>query len=175
VAAGEEVPARTPPIYGEMRHWLAMQKEERDRKRPACPLVFHYLGRPIESHIKGWKEACRRVGVPGLLFQDLRRSAVRNMERAGFPRKLAMSISGHKTEAVYRRCDIVSPEDLKIARAKMERYVEQQQAETAVGGLQTCSYPIPGQAGVYQLNSSGSLSHWPRLLSWRELCAPPAS
>lgn len=40
-----------------------------------------------------------------------------------------MSISGHKTEAVYCRYDIVSPEDLKIARAKMENYIQQQQPE----------------------------------------------
>jgi hypothetical protein len=41
------------------------------------------------------------------------------MERDGFPRKLAMSISGHKTEAVYRRYDIVSAEDLKLVKSKM--------------------------------------------------------
>jgi hypothetical protein len=41
------------------------------------------------------------------------------MERDGFPGKLAMSISGHKTEVVYRRYDIVSAEDLKLAKSKM--------------------------------------------------------
>ena len=100
------------------RRTVTSDEEERDRYWPAGPLVFYYLGRPIGSHIKGWKEACRRLGVPGLLFHDLRRSAVRNLERAGFPRKLAMSISGHKREAVYLRYDIVSPEDLKIARSQ---------------------------------------------------------
>jgi len=48
------------------------------------------------------------------------------MERAGIPRKIAMSISGHKTEAVYRRYDIVSPQDLKLAAAKMDAYMERQ-------------------------------------------------
>ena len=39
------------------------------------------------------------------------------------PRKVAMAITGHKTEAVYRRYDIVAPEDLKMARRKMEHYL----------------------------------------------------
>jgi integrase len=115
--------SRTLPIYGDMRECLLMQKAERDQNWPACALVFHYLGRPIGSHIKGWKTACQAAGLPDLYFHDLRRSAVRNMERAGIPRKVAMSISGHKTEAVYRRYDIVSPQDLKIAAAKMENYL----------------------------------------------------
>jgi integrase len=125
--------ARTLPVYGEMKHWLAMQKQERDQKWPDCQHVFHYLGRPIGSHVKGWREACERAGVPALFFHDLRRSAVRNMERASFPRKLAMSISGHKTESVYRRYDIVSPEDLKLARAKMESYLDQRQSQAGGG------------------------------------------
>src|SRR5205809_7908877 len=71
---------------------------------------------------KAWASACRRTGIPGLLFHDLRRSAVRNMERAGIPRKMAMAISGHKTEEVYRRYAMVSPRDIRDAAAKMERF-----------------------------------------------------
>ena len=46
------------------------------------------------------------------------------MERAGIPRKLAMEISGHKTESIYRRYDIVSSRDLRNAATKMEAYQE---------------------------------------------------
>jgi integrase len=99
-------------------------KAEHDQHWPTCPLVFHYLGRPIGSHLKGWKKACESAEMPDLHFHDLRRSAIRYMERAGIPRKVAMAISGHRTEAVYRRYDIVSQQDLKIAAAKMEHYLE---------------------------------------------------
>ncbi len=116
---------RTLPIYGEMLHWLVMAKEILDQKFPDCPWVFYNdQGQRIQSFYKAWASACERAGVPGLLFHDLRRSAVRNMERAGIPRKVAMAISGHKTECVYRRYDIVAQRDLTNAAARMERYLE---------------------------------------------------
>ena len=113
------------PIYGDMKHWLEMQKAPRnqDKKYSGCPWVFHFRGRRIGSHLKGWHKACKDVGLVGLLFHDLRRSAVRNMERAGIPRKIAMGISGHKTESVYRRYGIVSRQDLATAAARMEAYL----------------------------------------------------
>jgi hypothetical protein len=37
---------------------------------------------------------------------------------------MAMEISGHKTEPVYRRDDIVSQQDMKLAAAKMEKLLE---------------------------------------------------
>jgi integrase len=135
--------ARTLPIYGDMREWLLIQKAERDQDWPECPLVFHYLGRPIGSHIKGWSNACTAAGLPGLHFHDLRRSAVRNMERAGIPRKIATSISGHKTESVYRRYDIVSPQDLKIAAAKMENYL----GELRAGGNNPVATKVERKGG----------------------------
>jgi integrase len=57
--------------------------------------------------------------VSGRLKHDFRRSAVRNLERSGVSRSVAMKITGHKTEAVYRRYAIVSDQDLKAASAKL--------------------------------------------------------
>ena len=50
----------------------------------------------------------KEAGLDGRLFHDLRRSAARNMDRAGVSRHVAMQIPGHKTEAMYRRYSIVS-------------------------------------------------------------------
>jgi len=115
--------ARTLPIYGDMREWLVQAKAVRDEKFPNCPWTFYSDdGARLYWFYKAWESACERAKVPGLLFHDLRRSAVRNMERAGIPRKVAMSISGHKTENIYRRYDIVAERDLSDATARMDRY-----------------------------------------------------
>jgi len=112
---------RTLPIYGDMLPWLEMQQDQRGDSK----YVFNWNGKPIGAHIKGWKRACKDAGLSGQLPHDLRRSAVRNMERAGISRKVAMQITGHKTEAVYRRYDIVSTQDLKNAAAKLETFQAQ--------------------------------------------------
>jgi hypothetical protein len=55
------------------------------------------------------------------------------VERAGIPRKVAMEISGHRTESVYRRYDIVSKRDLMNAALKLERYLENEHQSTQQG------------------------------------------
>jgi integrase len=115
---------RTIPIYGDMAEWLAWQWESRV---PGCDLVFHWKGKPIGSHVKGWRRACAVAGLDWLRPHDLRRSAIRNMERAGIPRHVAMGFSGHKTESVYQRYDIVVDQDLKVATEKLEQYKRVQQ------------------------------------------------
>lgn len=80
--------------------------------------VFHRNGKPIKSCVKAWKSACEAVGLQGRLVHDLRHSAVRNLERAGVSRSVAMQLTGHKTEAVYRRYAITAAADLSEGAAK---------------------------------------------------------
>ena len=118
--------AHTLPIYGDMRAWLEMAKAERDAKFAACPWVFFDDGgRQIGTFRKAWASSCKRAGVSGLLFHDLRRSAAMNMDRAGVSRRVIMQITGHKTEAMFLRYRIVNSRDLSDAAHRMEDWLKQ--------------------------------------------------
>ena len=124
---------RTFPFTKELRTLLETQHAEHERlkKRGKIePRVFFRmvaLGRrgplrpkPITSLIKAFKAACRKAGCPGRIPHDLRRTAVRNLERAGVPRSVAMKLTGHKTESVYRRYAIADDRDLRVAVERLD-------------------------------------------------------
>jgi integrase len=88
--------------------------------------VFHRRGRQIVDFRDTWADACTAAKVPGLLFHDLRRSAVRNMEKSGaVTQAVAMKITGHETDSVYRRYRIVDEADIERALDRTQESIKQ--------------------------------------------------
>jgi integrase len=99
------------------------------------PYVFHRNGKPILGYLDGWRAACKRAAVvkrgglqtvirPHLLHRtphDVRRTAARNLIRAGVPQHVVMKLCGWKTDAMFRRYAIVDERDLRDAVALLAR------------------------------------------------------
>jgi len=100
---------------------LLASKKLRDEGWPDSPWVFNRGGCRIIDFRVGWAKARKAAGVPDLNFHDLRRTAVRNMRRDGVPQVIRMKISGHKTDSMERRYNIVDGEDIAVAKEFMER------------------------------------------------------
>ena len=130
---------RTVPLSRELLELFKLERQ----KNPDAEFVFTRHGKQIRDFRGVWRNACvnaelgRFVPVidpgtgketstryEGLIFHDLRRTGVRNLDRAGVSRSVAMAISGHKSESIYRRYNIVSARDLQLATAKLESYLE---------------------------------------------------
>jgi integrase len=129
------------PLVGEL--WDLIQRRKDVAKFRPSDFVF---GPHAGSYLKPWQRACVKVGLgrwmdcdgnpvekevlpdrrrasyQGLNFYDLKRSAVRDMGRAGVSETVAMSITGQKTPAMFRRYDIVSQVDKADALHRVAAY-----------------------------------------------------
>jgi integrase len=113
--------ARVLPLVGELAELI----ERRWKARATSPYVFHHAGGRRWRNIRAaWATATEAAGVPALHFHDLRRSAVRNMIGAGVTEKVAMTITGHRTRAVFDRYHIVTTGDMRAALEKTQAAVK---------------------------------------------------
>jgi len=111
--------------------------------------VFHCGGAPVGDFRKAWATACVAAGLgkmvcprcseqsaahtcedckvstrySGKLFHDFHRTAARNMIDAGVAQAVAMKITGHRTDSMFRRYAIVNEEQKREALARTQQYL----------------------------------------------------
>ena len=115
--------ART--LYMDEELWKEMRVLH-SKRRLGCPYVFHRNGKPVRDFRDSWDTACSQAKMEGRFFHDFRRTAIRNMIRAGVPERVAMQITGHRTRSVFDRYNIVSDEDLREAARRHQAYLNRQ-------------------------------------------------
>jgi integrase len=132
----------------ERRRAAAILKDKDGNTRFA-EYVFHNDGEQIVDFRKAWATACVAAGLgkmvcpkcgsesaeklctscevetrySGKIFHDFRRTASRNMISAGVPQAVAMKITGHRTDSMFRRYAIVNEEQKREALAKTQQYL----------------------------------------------------
>jgi integrase len=130
---------RNFPLIPRLRAVLERQhkrKQEIERRtgRIIDAVFFRDNGEPIKDFRGAWEGACvragfgrwkdpeNRSGYSGTLFHDLRRSAVRNLVRAGIPQVVAQQLTGHLTASIFKRYAIVDESMLQEAGEKLSDF-----------------------------------------------------
>lgn len=169
-------------LSGTLVKILTHLKEQRDPKHRDCPFVFHRGGEKVGDIRKAWAHAIKQAEIPdrpchgcqatGLVqgkecltckgkgkvrpvFHDLRRSAVRDMIRAGVPKSVAKERSGHKTDEVFNRYNITSDADQAEAAKRIERYMRRRRAVKSATIRATT--PAPGPLASAPLDTTGGM------------------
>lgn len=109
-------------------------------------------GIPVRDFRGAWAAACEAANVPTLLFHDLRRTAARNLRRAGVAEGIIQKIGGWKTRSVFERYAIVSDRDINDAMIALEATQQRDHAEATA--RQESSAPSENQFA----QSSGTTS-----------------
>src|SRR5437667_5434560 len=133
--------ARMIPLEGELAELIGRRRAARqveiDGTVMISSLLFHRRGRPNGDFRKAWARASKKAGILRL-FHDLRRSACRNMLAAGVPQSIAMKVSGHKTDSMFRRYAILDESDLRTALRRTQESLKTVQEHVV-------AMPVPGR------------------------------
>ena len=112
---------RVLPISAPLR---AVLKRREQRRQLGDARVFRRDGVTVRVWRYALRDACRRAGLPHRLLHDCRRTAARNLVRAGVPERVAMLLTGHKTRAVFDRYNIVNEQELLTAGQRLVTYLK---------------------------------------------------
>jgi hypothetical protein len=133
------------PFTQDLRRTLEAQRkltEGLESPYAFCHLAGVRVGKRFiySGSYKAWQRAVRAAAV-ARVPQDFRRTSIRNLERDGVPRSVAMAMVGQKTEEVYRRNAIVDEAMIREAAIKMNRE-------------QRCGEPLAGRIAEIVVKSS---------------------
>ena len=128
----------TIPVEGDLQDIIERRRaaailKGKDGETRFAEYVFHDKGEPIGDFRKAWATACKTANIDHRLFHDLRRTASRNMIAAGVPQAVAMKITGHRTDSMFRRYAIVDEGQKREALAKTQQHLAASPARKVVG------------------------------------------
>jgi integrase len=123
-----------PALAELIEHRRAVTEDVQRQRGIIVTHVFHRNGEPIRYFRRSWLSACIAAGlgrevtdrtdkvVERIAYRiphDYRRSAARNLSRAGVPERVIMQLCGWKTRSVFDRYRIVAERDLAEGLAKL--------------------------------------------------------
>jgi integrase len=130
---------RNLALTGELLRLIERRWKAREYRAPSGPalsaFVFHRRrGRPISysSYRKAFVEACEEAKVVGRSTHDFRRTVARDLRRLGIDESTCMSVTGHETNAMFRRyAGIIDPSEQLEALARRDALLvkERERAE----------------------------------------------